>query len=476
MSTDTLEEPAPAAPAGPKIKPARTSPVGVPPNGKPSVVVIGGGFGGLEAVKALKGEEVNVTLIDRSNHHLFQPLLYQVATAGLTPANIARPLREVLSHQENVEVLLSEVRHIDTTARKIITEDLVVDYDYLIVATGARHSYFGHPEWERFAPGLKNLSDAVDIRKRLLVAFEVAEKALVQSERDAAMTFVVVGGGPTGVEMAGAICEIARHTMSRDFRRIDSANAKVILIEGSPHILAAYPPDLCAKGKKQLEQIGVEVYEGVAVTDVTADGVEIKGGEFIPTRTVVWAAGNAASPLGKTLGAPVDKAGRVVVNEDLTIPDHPEVQVIGDMANFSWQTGKPLPGVSPTAMQMGRHAARSILESIAGGQPMKFHYVDKGTLATIGRNKAVGDLNVVHVSGFIAWFLWATIHIFYLVGYRNRFAVMGEWFWNYVTFYRGSRLITGTQEGQESLHHPAPGSEPVASPTDLSKQVGSSTP
>ena len=476
MSNDTLEKPAPVAPSIPKIEPAHTNPVGVHRNGKPSVVVIGGGFGGLEAVKALRGEEVNITLVDRSNHHLFQPLLYQVATAGLVPANIARPLREVFSHQENVEVLLSEVRQIDTATRKVVTEDLVLDYDFLIVATGARHSYFGHPEWERFAPGLKNLSDAVDIRKRLLVAFEVAEKALVQSERDAAMTFVVVGGGPTGVEMAGAICEIARHTMTKDFRRIDSANAKVILVEGSSRILAAYTPDLSAKGKKQLEEIGVEVYEGVAVTNVTADGVEIKGGQFIPARTVVWAAGNAASPLGKTLGAPVDKAGRVVVNEDLTIPDHPEVQVIGDMANFSWQTGKPLPGVSPTAMQMGRHAARSILETIAGGKPMKFHYWDKGTLATIGRNKAIGDLNFVHVSGFIAWIMWATIHIFYLVGYRSRVAVMGEWFWNYVTFYRGSRLITGTQEGQESLHDPAPGSQPIAAPTDVSKHEGTSKP
>lgn len=473
MSNATLE---PSAPPGPTILPAAATPVSRRPDGKPEVVVIGGGFGGLEAVKALKGENVNITLVDRSNHHLFQPLLYQVATAGLVPANIARPLREIFSSQENVEVLLSEVRRIDTEHRKIITEDLVLDYDFLIIATGARHSYFGHEEWEKFAPGLKNLSDAVEIRKRMLVAFEIAEKAIDQSERDAAMTFVVVGGGPTGVEMAGAICEIARHTMSKDFRHIDSAKAKVILIEGSPHILAAYPPDLQAKGKKQLEQIGVEVHEGIAVTNVTAEGVEIKGGQFIPARTVIWAAGNAASPLGKTLNVPLDKAGRVVVNEDLTIPGHPEVQVIGDMANFSWQTGKPLPGVSPTAMQMGRHAARSILETLAGGQPMKFHYWDKGTLATIGRNKAVGDLNFMHVSGFVAWLLWAGIHIFYLVGYRNRFAVMGEWFWNYVTFYRGSRLITGTQEGQEALHHPAPGADPIAPAGAVDTAAGSSKP
>ena len=475
MSTPTLENPVTPT-SSPDVRPAQTNPISKRRNGKPSVVVIGGGFAGLEAVKALKGEEVNVTLVDRSNHHLFQPLLYQVATAGLVPANIARPLREIFRSQENVDVVLSEVRRIDTNARKIVTEDLVIDYDFLIVATGARHSYFGHPEWEKNAPGLKNLSDAVEIRKRMLLAFEIAEKAIDQSERDAAMTFVVVGGGPTGVEMAGAICEIARHTMTRDFRNIDSANAKVILVEGSPRILAAYTPDLSVKGKRQLEQIGVDVHEGVAVTNVTADGVEIKGGDFIPCRTVVWAAGNAASPLGKTLDVPLDKAGRVIVNEDLTIPGHPEVQVLGDMANFSWQNGKPLPGVSPAAMQMGRHAARSILETLAGGQPMKFHYWDKGSLATIGRNKAVGDLNFIHVSGFIAWILWATIHIFYLVGYRSRLAVMGEWFWNYVTFYRGSRLITGMQDGQDALHHPAVGADPMAVAGVVEKAAGSSRP
>ncbi len=475
MSQDTLEKPSPAPPA-PNIQPADTKPVAPLQGGHPRVVVIGGGFGGLEATKIFKGEAVNVTLVDRSNHHLFQPLLYQVATAGLTPANIARPLREVFSSQKNVEVLLSEVRRIDVENRKIITEDLVLDYDFLILATGSRHSYFGHNEWERFAPGLKNLTDAVDIRKRLLVAFEIAEKAVEDAERAAAMTFIIVGGGPTGVEMAGAISEIARHTMSRDFRHIDSARAKVILIEGSPRILAAYPEDLSRSGKKQLEQIGVEVHEGVAVTNVTEEGVEVKGGQFIPARTVIWAAGNAASPLGKSLGVPVDKAGRVVVNEDLTIPGHPEVQVIGDLANFSHQTGKPLPGVSPTAMQMGRHAARSILETLAGGQPMKFHYWDKGTLATIGRNKAVGDLNFVHVSGSIAWLIWAGVHIMYLVGFRNRFAVAGEWIFNYITFYRGSRLITGTQAGQEALHHPVPGSEPIAPPEALKPTEGASKP
>ncbi len=475
MSNDTLEESS-LARSAPDVDLPVSFLAKQHGGGLPRVVIIGGGFGGLEATKIFKGEAVNVTLIDRSNHHLFQPLLYQVATAGLTPANIARPLREVFSSQKNVEVLLSEVRRIDVEGKKVITEDLVVEYDYLILATGSRHSYFGHDEWERFAPGLKNLTDAVDIRKRLLVAFEIAEKAVDQDERDAAMTFVIVGGGPTGVEMAGAISEIARHTMSKDFRNIKSSAAKVILIEGSPHILAAYPEDLSRSGKKQLEQIGVEVHEGVAVTNVTAEGVEVKGGQFIPARTVIWAAGNAASPLGKSLGAPVDKAGRVVVNENLTIPGHPEVQVIGDLANFSHQTGKPLPGVSPTAMQMGRHAARSILETIAGGEPMKFHYWDKGTLATIGRNRAVGDLNFMHVSGFIAWVIWAGVHIMYLVGFRNRFAVAGEWIFNYLTFYRGSRLITGTQAGEEALHHPVAGSEPLAPPDAVKTTDGSSKP
>ena len=346
MSTATIDRTA----AAPELTPARTDPIGAIDehrSGRPRVIVVGGGFGGMEAVKGLKGDEVNVTLVDRSNHHLFQPLLYQVATAGLVPSDIARPLREVFNQQQNVEVVLSEVQRIDVEARQVITEDLVLPYDFLILATGARHSYFGHDDWERFAPGLKNLADAVEIRKRLLVSFEGAEKALDQSERDAAMTFVIVGGGPTGVEMAGAISEIARHTMTKDFRHIDSAKAKIILIEGAPHILGSYPPDLAENGKRQLESIGVEVHQGLQVTNVTAEGVEVKGGQFIPARTVIWAAGNAASPLGKTLGAPVDKTGRVMVNEDLTIPGHPEIQVIGDMASFTHQTGKPLPGVSP---------------------------------------------------------------------------------------------------------------------------------
>ncbi len=437
--------------------------------GRPRVVVIGGGFGGMAAVQQLKGEEVNITLIDRSNHHLFQPLLYQVATAGLSPANIARPLREIFRNQENVEVILSEVKSIDVEARRIVTSDLVLEYDYLIVATGARHSYFGHDEWEKFAPGLKSLADALDIRKRMLVAFEIAEKALDTSEREAALTFVIVGAGPTGVEMAGAISEIARKTMTRDFRRFDPTRARVIIIEGGPRVLAAFPEDLSASAKTQLEQIGVEVRVNVAVTGVDQNGVELKGGERIAARTVVWAAGNAASPLGKALGAPVDKAGRVTVQEDLTIPGHPEVQVIGDLAHVAIGGGKSVPGVSPAAMQEGKHAANNVREMTAGGKPVAFHYWDKGNLATIGRNRAVADLHLVRFGGFLAWAAWAFIHVFFLVGFRNRLAVMSEWIYNYVTFYRGSRLITGTDLRDEILRHPAEGCAPAKALPDASR-------
>lgn len=463
------------------LAPAQTTtnkpPVTAEDKPRPKVVVIGGGFGGLEAVKKLRGEDVDITLIDRSNHHLFQPLLYQVATAGLTPANIARPLREVFKKQQNVEVILTEARRIDVDAKKVITEDLVIHYDYLIVATGARHSYFGHEEWEKLAPGLKNLSDAVEIRKRLLIAFEVAEKAIDDGERNAAMTFVIVGGGPTGVEMAGAISEIARHTMTREFRRINSRQAKVMIIEGSPRILAGFTEDLSESARKQLADIGVEVHEDTQVTNVTENGVEIKGGHFIPTRTVIWAAGNAASPIGKTLGVPVDRVGRVNVNEDLTIPGHPEVQVIGDTANFSHQTGKPLPGVSPAAIQEGQHAGNNIREMLAGGAPMKFSYWDKGSMATIGRNKGIVDLNYnIRFGGFFAWLAWAVVHIFFLIGFRNRFAVVGEWLFNYLTFYKGSRLITGAQDGQDALQHPAPGAEPEVKANPAADALGTSKP
>src|SRR5438046_8391991 len=360
----------------------------------PRVVIVGAGFGGLEAAKKLACENVQLTVVDRTNYHLFQPLLYQVATAALSPADIAAPVRAILHKCENVEVILAEVQSIDVNNRIVHAGDLDLSYDYLILATGARHSYFGHPEWERLAPGLKSLEDAVEVRRRILLAFEYAEKISDATARAAALTFVVIGGGPTGVEMAGAIAEIARHTLSRDFRHIDPSSARVILIEGEPRLLAAYPPDLSESARKQLVALGVEVRTSTRATNLTEAGVQI-GDEFIPCRVKIWAAGNIASFVGKTLGAPADRVGRVIVNDDLTIPERPEVQVIGDLANFTHATGQPLPGISPVAMQQGRHAARNVLAMIQGRKPRRFRYWDKGTMATIGRNKAVADVQFV---------------------------------------------------------------------------------
>ena len=408
---------------------------------KPHVIIVGSGFGGLEAAKILGDEAVRVTVIDRTNYHLFQPLLYQVASAALSPADIAAPIRAVLTKFSNIEVRLAEVTAVDVEKRKVKTGDAEIPYDYLILATGARHSYFGHPEWERLAPGLKSLEDAIEIRRRILVAFEYAEKISDEKARAAAMTFVIIGGGPTGVEMAGAIAEIARYTLAKDFHHIDPSSARVILVEGDARVLSAFPEDLSASALKQLIDLGVEVRTGVHATNLTEEGLEVAG-EFIPCRVKIWAAGNTASPVGNSLGIPVDKAGRVVVNEDLTIPMHPEVQVIGDLANFSFRDGKPLPGVSPVAMQQGRHAARNVLAMIDGRKPQRFHYWDKGSMATIGRNKAVADLRFIHVSGFPAWLVWLFVHIIFLVGFRNRLAVLLQWAWSYFTFNKGARLIT----------------------------------
>ncbi|MBS0657125.1 MAG: NAD(P)/FAD-dependent oxidoreductase [Verrucomicrobia bacterium] len=413
----------------------------------PRVLIIGGGFAGLEAAKALADAPVRVTLIDRRNHHLFQPLLYQVATAALAPAQIAAPLRQVLAGQRNAEVFLADAKHINLAHRRVVTDDLVFDYDYLIVATGARHSYFGHDEWEQHAPGLKQMSDALEIRQRFLAAFEVAEKATDEAVRDAAMTFVVVGGGPTGVEMAGAIMEIARFSMTENFRRIDPSKARVILLEGGPRLLPSFPEDLSESARRQLEKIGVEVQLGRRVTGVDADGV-IVDGQRLAARTVIWAAGNVASPLLKSMiGIELDRAGRAVVKDDLTLPQHPEVFVLGDAANFSHQGGQPLPGTSPVAMQQGRHAAAVICDRLAGREPRPFHFVDKGSMATIGRAKAVAQLfptvfRRFHLSGLLAWFGWLFIHLLYLVGFRNKVGVLAEWGWAYLTHYRGSRLIT----------------------------------
>jgi NADH dehydrogenase len=411
------------------------------PTEKPQVVIVGAGFGGLEAAKKLARENVRVTVIDRTNYHLFQPLLYQVATAALSPADIAAPVRAVLSKYKNVEVILAEVESVDVDAKKIKTTDSEIPYDFLILATGARHSYFGHNEWEKLAPGLKSLEDAIELRRRLLMAFEYAEKITDEAARQAAMTFVIIGGGPTGVEMAGAIAEIARYTLAKDFRHIDPSQTRVILVEGDPRLLSAFPEDLSASALKQLVDLGVEVRTGTRATALTEAGVQV-GDEFIPCRVKIWAAGNNASFVGKTLGAPVDRVGRVIVNDDLTIPGHQEIQVIGDLANFSHQTGQPLPGVSPVAMQQGRHAARNILAMIEGRKPQRFRYWDKGSMATIGRNKAVADLNLVHLSGLPAWVVWLFVHIIFLVGFRNRLAVLFQWAWAYFTFNKGARLIT----------------------------------
>ena len=415
---------------------------------KPHIVIIGGGFGGLEAAKKLSREPVQVTVIDRTNYHLFQPLLYQVATAALSPADIAAPVRAILSGCKNMNVILAEVVSVDVNNRVIHLADGEMDYDFLIVATGARHSYFGHPEWEQLAPGLKSLEDAVEIRRRILMAFEFAEKTSDEAARKAAMTFVIVGGGPTGVEMAGAIAEISRYTLAKNFRRIDPSQARVILIEGAPCVLAAYPEDLQQSAAKQLRDLGVEIRTGVHATNLTEAGLQL-GNEFIPCRVKIWAAGNTASSVGASLGAPVDKVGRVMVNDDLTIPGHPEVQVIGDLANFPYQTGQPLPGVSPVAMQQGRHAAANILAMIDGRKPQRFWYWDKGSMATIGRNKAVADLHWLHLSGLPAWVVWLFIHILFLVGFRNRLAVLFQWAWAYVTFNKGARLITRNFQSEQ---------------------------
>lgn len=413
----------------------------------PRVVIIGGGFGGLEAAKALGKVDVRVTLLDRNNHHLFQPLLYQVATAALSPADIAEPLRHILRRQENAEVILGEAERIDVHRKKVVLADGELDYDYLIVAAGARHSYFGHDKWEKIAPGLKSLEDALEIRRRMLLAFEIAERTDDNDERRAAMTFVVVGAGPTGVEMAGAIAEIARVTLVKDFRHIDSKQARVILLDSAPRVLQMFDPELSESARRQLFDIGVEVRSLTLVEKLTADGVQLKGGEKIAARTIVWAAGNMASPLGESLGVPLDKQGRVIVNEDLSIPGHRDVFVIGDQAHFAPGGGTPLPGLSPVAMQQGRHAARNIRALLAGGWADKFEYFDKGTMATIGRNRAVADAGFMRFSGWVAWLAWLFVHIIFLVGFRNKLLVLINWTLAYVTYGRGARLITGRQWG-----------------------------
>jgi NADH dehydrogenase len=414
------------------------------------VVILGGGFGGLSAALALKNASVEITLLDRCNYHLFQPLLYQVATGSLSPANIASPLRQILRRRKNTKVLLAEAVDIDASNRRVILSDGDVPYDTLIVATGSTHQYFGHDEWEKFAPGLKTVEDATAIRRRILLAFEAAEREPDTAKLKAWMTFVIVGGGPTGAELAGALGEIAHDTLTHDFRDIDPSRTQIILVEGSDRALPTYPPKLSEAASKMLVRLGVTVRTGAMVTDIKADSVTIREGdgtESIPTRTVLWAAGVLASPLGvilsKKAGAPVDKFGRVLVDPDLSVPGHPEIFVIGDLANFSHQTGQPLPGVAQPAIQQGRYVGKLIRARLQNKRLAPFHYFDKGNLATIGRGAAVADLNWLQISGLPAWLIWIFIHLLYIVQFQNRLLVLLQWAWLYITFDRSARLITG---------------------------------
>ena len=413
---------------------------------RPRVVIVGGGFGGLYAARALARAKVHVTLLDRKNHHTFQPLLYQVATAGLNPADIAAPIRRILRHQDNVTVLLAEASAIDVAGRRVILRDGdPVPYDQLILATGATHSYFGHPEWAAVAPGLKTIEDALEVRKRIFFAFEAAERAEDRAVHREWLTFVVIGGGATGVELAGTLAEIARKTLARDFRRIDPREARIILIEAAESLLGAYVPELREKAREQLVRLGVEVRLGTMVTGVDEHGVLLgpQPGERLAARTVLWAAGVAASPLVRSLGVPLDRAGRVQVEPDLTIPGHPEIHVVGDTATLL-QNGAPIPGVARAAIDGGRYAAADILRALRGEPRPPFQFHNPGMLATIGRGAAIADFGRLKLSGFVAWAAWLLIHILFLIGFRNRFAVVLEWAVAYLTYDRGARLITGT--------------------------------
>ncbi len=413
-------------------------------NTVPHVVIVGAGFGGLQASLHLSRQPVRITLIDRTNHHTFQPLLYQVATAGLSPAEIAAPTRWIMRGRRNTEVLLGEVQDFDLERKIVKLPDLEVEYDYLIVAAGASHAYFGHDEWEPFAPGLKTIEDALEIRRRVLLAFELAERQQARGEGTVDLNFVIVGGGPTGAELAGTLAEISHHVLGNEFVKIDPKHTRIILLEGGPRILPAYSEDLSLSAQKQLEHLGVEVHTSAMVTKVEADGVWM-GETRIPAAVILWAAGVAASPLGKKLDVPTDRAGRVLVNPDLSIPGHPEVFVIGDLAALKDEKGKWLPGVAPTAMQEGRATARNIVGDLHGRPRRAFHYIDKGSLATIGRAAAIAQFGKVHISGFIAWLAWLFVHIFFLIGFRNRIIVLIQWAWSYFTYERGARLITGDQ-------------------------------
>ncbi|WP_254460243.1 NAD(P)/FAD-dependent oxidoreductase [Xanthomonas sacchari] len=424
----------------------------------PHLIVVGGGFAGLWATRALAKTPLRITLIDRRNHHLFQPLLYQVATAGLSAPDIAAPLRQILRRQDNVEVRLGEVVHVDKQARQVrLADGHVLDYDYLLIATGATHAYFGHDDWAAHAPGLKTLDDALQLRRHLLLAFERAEAETDPAARAAWLSFAIVGGGPTGVELAGTLAEIARHTLKHEFRRIDPAEARVRLIEAGPRVLSSFPERLSAKAQQQLEKLGVEVLTGVPVADIDASGYRL-GSTFVPARTVVWAAGVAASPLAKTLQTPLDRSGRVQVQPDLSVPGHPELFVAGDLAAVQQADGRPVPGVAPAAKQMGRHVAETLRRRLRGDSAsVPFRYADYGNLATIGRMAAIVHLGRLQLSGVLAWWFWLAAHVFFLIGFRNRVVVLLNWAWAYWSYQRAARIILGDAPATEE--HPAPAAD-----------------
>lgn len=411
----------------------------------PRVVIVGAGFGGLIAARKLATSAVQVTLIDRRNYHTFQPLLYQVATAGLSPGEIAAPIRWILRGQSNVRILMGEVEGVDVSRRVVRLVDANIPYDYLIVAAGASHAYFGHDEWEPFATGLKTIEDALEIRRRVLLAFELAERQAAESGEQVQLNFVVVGGGPTGVELAGTLAEIARRALVNEFHSIDPERTRILLLEGGPRVLPAYPEDLSRSAEEQLRHLGVEVHTSAMVTGIEPAAV-ITSQTRLPAAVILWAAGVAASPLGKKLGAPVDRAGRVLVNPDLSLPGHPEVFVIGDLASLKDKNGNPLPGLAPVAMQQGKATAENIARELQGNPRQDFHYLDKGSLATIGRAAAVAQFGKVHISGFLAWLSWLFVHVFFLIGFRNRIIVLIQWAWAYFTYERGARLITGSTQ------------------------------
>jgi NADH:ubiquinone reductase (H+-translocating) len=415
----------------------------------PHVLILGGGFAGLWATRALASARVRVTLVDRTNHHLFQPLLYQVATAGLSAPDIAAPLRHILRRQRNVTVRLDEVQQIDPAARTVRCAGGVLDYDYLIVAVGATHSYFGHDDWAAHAPGLKTLDDAFEMRRRILCAFEAAERETDPTRRAQWLSFVVIGAGPTGVELAGTLAEIARHTLPAEFRHADPSSAEIHLVEAGPKVLAAMPDDLSASARRQLEQLGVTVHTGEAVTAIDAEGIEL-GGTRLACRTVLWAAGVAAAPLGSQFGVPLDRAGRVIVAADLSVPGHPEIFVAGDLAHIKAANGRMVPGVAPAAKQMGNHVARVIRDRLVNRPATAFQYRDFGNLATIGRMAAVVEFGRVRFSGMLAWWFWLVAHIFFLIGFRNRISVLINWAWSYWTYQRAARIISSNARENQS--------------------------